>query len=431
MRHFSATLKTLRQTYYKTMKQFLPTILFFSLTYIAHGQIDCGMTWPKENLRPDTVSTFLFTNKSLSVTNFQNAKPTSNFSFRTKLFDLTWMPIYTSHINDFIDGSLKNIEKKPVFVEMLPKQETTIKESVKPLTDTLSDNMKKYGDPDNSVRSVFDSKEIDLKTNYSRPLDEIKEMYVKSLGKKEELKKSIIKIQLPPQVKKLVLYTGLVITGALMMLLIKNTESKSIASVMPDYKKPDTVIITAAAQPTGLDENIVSTTESYEKQNFPPEEQKQPVVLNKNMPLKKTVEKNETTDVDNEKAEKNKKPANEIKVLKTVTLENISSKLALKANDYNVGSFGGIRNLEMTLQNNSKYLLDRVTVEISYLNPEGIILKTDNIYFQSIQPGDATVIPVNKTKRGVKVNYKITKIESKELVSDNSKTAEPNNYTSN
>jgi hypothetical protein len=326
---------------------------------------------------------------------------------------------------------LKNIEKKPVFVEMLPKQETTIKESLKPLTDSLSDNMKKYGDPDNTVRSVFDSKEVDLKTNYSRPLDEIKEMYVKRLGKKEQLKKSIIKIQLPPQVKKLALYTGLVVTGALMMLLIKNTESKSIASVMPDYKKPDTVIITAAAQPTALDENIVSTTESYEKQNFPPEEQKQPVDLNKNMPLKKPVEKNETTDINNEKAEKNTKPANEIKVLKTVTLENISSKLALKANDYNVGSFGGIRNLEMTLQNNSKYLLDRVTVEISYLNPEGIILKTDNIYFQSIQPGDAAVIPVNKTKRGVKVNYKITKIESKELVSDNSKTVEQNNYTSN
>ena len=96
------------------MKQLLTTIIFFSLTLIVNGQIDCGKTWPKENLRPDTVSTFLFTNKSLGVTSFQNAKPTSNFSFRTKLFDLTWMPINTSHINDFIERSLKDIKKKQI-----------------------------------------------------------------------------------------------------------------------------------------------------------------------------------------------------------------------------------------------------------------------------------------------------------------------------
>jgi hypothetical protein len=96
------------------MKHFLTTIFFFSLTLIVHGQIDCGTPWPKENLLPDTVSTFLFTNKSLSVTSFQNAKPTSNFSFKTKLFDLIWIPINTSDINKFIDRSLKNIEKNQI-----------------------------------------------------------------------------------------------------------------------------------------------------------------------------------------------------------------------------------------------------------------------------------------------------------------------------
>jgi len=325
----------------------------------------------------------------------------------------------------------KIIEKKPVFVEIPHKQEFIEKETLKPLTDSLSANMKKYGDPDNSILSTFDTKEIDLKTNYSRPLDEIKEMYVKNLEKKVQRKKYTIEIQLPPQVKKIALYTGLVVTGALMMLLINNTGSKGIASVKPDNKQPETVITAAADQPTELDEDIASTTESYEKLNFPPEEQNQPVAINKNMLLKKQVEKTESTEINNEKIEKNIKPVTETKAVKSVTPENIASKLALTANDYNVGSFGGIRNLEMTLQNDSKYLLDKVTVEIRYLNPEGIILKTDNIFFQSIQPGDASTIPVNKTKRGVKVNYKITKIESKELVSDKSKTAEPNNYTSN
>lgn len=89
-------------------------ILFFGLSHIAHGQIDCGTPWPEENLRPDTVSTFLFTNKSLSATLFQNAKPTSNFGLKTKFLDLTWMPINTSDIIKFIDMSLKNIDKNQI-----------------------------------------------------------------------------------------------------------------------------------------------------------------------------------------------------------------------------------------------------------------------------------------------------------------------------
>ena len=316
---------------------------------------------------------------------------------------------------------LKNIEKKQEFVENPPREVFLEKESLKILTDSLTDNMKKYGDPDNSGLSIFDKKEIDLKTNYSRPLDEIKEMYVKNLEKKEQRKKNIIEIQLPAPIKKIAVYTGLVLAGALMMLFIKNSGNKNISVVRPDNKQPDTVITNPAAQPAVLEQEFTATTESYEKQNFPPEEQKTPIAINKNMPLKKDSEKTEDTEINKEKIQINTKPESEIKTIKPVTTENISSKLALKANDYNVGSFGGIRNLEMTLQNDSKYFLDRVTVEINYLNPEGAILKTDNIFFQSIQPGDASTIPVNKTKRGVKVNYKITKIESKELTKCNSK----------
>jgi len=96
------------------MKQVFTIIFYFSLAFTAQGQIDCGVPWPKENLRPDTVTTFLFTVKSLSVTSFQNVKPTSNFSFKTKLFDLTWMPINTSDINGFIGRSLKTFEQNQI-----------------------------------------------------------------------------------------------------------------------------------------------------------------------------------------------------------------------------------------------------------------------------------------------------------------------------
>lgn len=326
----------------------------------------------------------------------------------------------------------KNIEKEDALAEKPLKEEFIEKESLKPLADSLSANMKKYADPDNSGKYDLDNKEIGLNVNYSRSLDEIKEMYVKNLGKKEQRGKSIIKIELPEQVKKIVLYAGLIAAGAIIMLFIKkNTGSENIALARTDNKQADTAISTYPAQPMELKQAITDTTESFKKQNIQPEEEKLPVAINKGMPLKKNSEKDEDKEIKNENTVINTKPENEIKTPKPVSPENISSKLSLKANDYNVGSFGGIRNLEMTLQNDSKYLLDRVTVEIKYLNPEGIILKTDNIIFQSIQPGDALTIPVNKTKRGVKVDYKITKIESKELVSNLQKTTDPGNYTSN
>ena len=330
----------------------------------------------------------------------------------------------------------KNIEKKLVFEEFLTREEFLKKDGVKPLTDPFLTTMKKYGDPDHLIHPALDKEVIDLQTNYSRPLDEIKEMYVKNPEQKEQRKKSILEIRLPQPLKKIALNTGLVMAGALIMLLIKNTGDKSPTVFKPVHQQPETVIATTSTPPTVPEKSGTATELNDEQQNFPHDkipdipskEQKPSVAVNRNMPVKKTDEKIENQEVN---TEKNTNPVQGIKAVKSVTTENISSKISLKANDYNVGAFGGIRNLVMTLQNDSKYLLDKVTVEIKYLNPEGIILKTDNIYFQFIQPGDAATIPVNKTKRGVKVDYKITKIESKELVSANPVAGEPDNYSRN
>ncbi len=51
--------------------------------------------------------------------------------------------------------------------------------------------------------------------------------------------------------------------------------------------------------------------------------------------------------------------------VKLPTIADISSKISLEANDYNVGALGGIRNLKMTLLNRSSYMLDKVTVELN------------------------------------------------------------------
>ena len=68
-----------------------------------------------------------------------------------------------------------------------------------------------------------------------------------------------------------------------------------------------------------------------------------------------------------------------------------------------------------TLQNNSKYLLDQVSVELKYLNLDGVAVKKETILFHSVSPGKASTLAVKKSNRGVKVAYTVTKIESKEV----------------
>ena len=81
-------------------------------------------------------------------------------------------------------------------------------------------------------------------------------------------------------------------------------------------------------------------------------------------------------------------------------------------------AFGGIRNLQLTVNNDSKYALDNVLVELNYLKPNGLLLKEENIYFKSIAPNGSLTIRVPDTNRGIKVNFKIIKVESKEFNSD-------------
>jgi hypothetical protein len=308
-------------------------------------------------------------------------------------------------------------EKKNVLVQLPVLEETT-----EPIAATTLSDMQRYGGLTDSIDlPLADNKEPALKTNYSRSLDDIKEMYIKTMEGKG---KNLTEIKLSPQTKKIALYTGLVVAGALLMVVIKSFSSdKSPLVKMASQQEP----VTIAAKMTSMDDletDSVAIPESYETANLPAEEatstesaNKQPLTVTNNKPPApatkpiKVQEKIEAV-AKNEILEKNTSPVSETTIAKPIATGDIASQLTLTANDYNVGSFGGIRNLKMTLQNDSNYLLDKVMVEIQYLNPEGIILKTDTIIFQSVPPGDKATIGVEKTKRGVKVGYKIVRIET-------------------
>ncbi|HEY4291169.1 MAG TPA: hypothetical protein VGN00_28910 [Puia sp.] len=94
---------------------------------------------------------------------------------------------------------------------------------------------------------------------------------------------------------------------------------------------------------------------------------------------------------------------------------NIASQVSVGANGYTVGTFGGINDLQVTVSNRSVYPLDLVVVEVQYIQANRKIYKTENLYFRGIGAGSALMLEAPKSSRGIKVAYKITMINSKDL----------------
>jgi hypothetical protein len=93
----------------------------------------------------------------------------------------------------------------------------------------------------------------------------------------------------------------------------------------------------------------------------------------------------------------------------------LASQVSVGANGYSVGTFGGITDLQLTVTNRSVYPLDLVIVEVQYIQANKKVFKTENLYFHGIGAGSALMLEAPRSSRGVKVQYRITAMSSKEL----------------
>lgn len=104
-------------------------------------------------------------------------------------------------------------------------------------------------------------------------------------------------------------------------------------------------------------------------------------------------------------------PADDREGLKTT----VTNEVSVGTNKYDVGTFGGIHNLQVTVTNHSAYSLDLVVVAVSYIQANKKTYKTENLYFRGIGPGSALMLEAPKSSRGITVQYKVTSINSREL----------------
>ena len=190
----------------------------------------------------------------------------------------------------------KNSTEKLISPEE-PNRDELIKKQVagKTWTHLNIKNLGKFSHPENVILSGLEDKEIDLMPDKSSSPGGIKRISLRNPEQREQRKKNVFAIQLPEQVKKMVLYAGLVLTGALLMLLIKNLTSKRPDAVQQTKAPPgDSAAASIATLPGVLKDtvaiaagNIAAPDTLTEKSSATAmKEQKRQVTTSENIPLK-------------------------------------------------------------------------------------------------------------------------------------------------
>jgi hypothetical protein len=101
---------------------------------------------------------------------------------------------------------------------------------------------------------------------------------------------------------------------------------------------------------------------------------------------------------------------------KTQTIRNkIIKYVTAYLSGFNKGAFGGISNLKIKVRNTSAYLIDDVEMQVSYIQSNGKIFKTETVYCESISPTSSVIIEAPDASRGTDVSIKILAINSKQL----------------
>ena len=93
---------------------------------------------------------------------------------------------------------------------------------------------------------------------------------------------------------------------------------------------------------------------------------------------------------------------------------DLSKLVSVSNNDFQVGPFGGISKLELTVHNSSDYPLDLVVVELEYLKVNKDVFKTETLYFKDVDANSSVTVGAPKSSRGNKINYKISLISAKD-----------------
>jgi hypothetical protein len=348
----------------------------------------------------------------------------------------------------------KYIPKKSVFVTMPGGQKAVVSKQMEEERPAIKEN--KYIPPvtETAQQTITISENpAAAQIKYSQPLDEIKEMYVKTLNnRKQKIARKSFWLQ---NLKKAAALLSLVAVGLIAGFVIKSNGNKRQEIVQKEAQPPKTVtaplvsLTDTTTNATAIQDDqasVPTVKNSSVHMDFSGEEKaaevKQPAeskrttdqaannALKKETPL--ILSENEATnslvnggvEIDPATGERSRKVRNGntrnnntavVPEERSTHGSELSSMVSVTTNEYKKVAFGGIRDLQLTVTNESKYTLDNVIVELQYLKPSEQPLRTENIQFKAIGPKTSSTIRVPDTNRGIKIVYRIINIKSRQM----------------
>lgn len=369
----------------------------------------------------------------------------------------------------------KYVAKKSVFVTLpgqLAEKKTAPTPKPSPVPKPVPVPIPDYTAADvNETISITENPVAKIK--YSQPLDEIKEMYVKTLKERKDkiARKSFLKISL----KRAAVVAGLIGIGVLagFILRSKPAANGNLAQQALPSSTANTALTenTPPAGPEPTDQSAAAIppateTETPVQQKQEPEHKQRvssetapmnnanttdddlpakketvvpPSKAKAIMPAPQPKDESIITQQDYIAAEKNPVTGERTRAVRSsdpkentegktssVTSERSSpsfqdralagwgNQVTVSSNDYKRVALGGIRNLELTVTNRSKFSLDQVMVELQYIKPNDQPVKTEMIQFKSISANESATVRVPDTNRGVRVEFRIVRIGSRQ-----------------
>lgn len=316
---------------------------------------------------------------------------------------------------------------------------------------------------------IHESEEAKLETKYTQSLDDIKDMYINTLvqRKTKNKRKEILRKYIKPALLPLLL----VLSGVAIGFVINNRKSspraiESASTIVPQQQaapqeKSDEKPAENKVVPANDKQDLAVTADTKKKKTIPP---KTEVVIKSHKQNKTTVSvpkavaperrgqqqhvfvpddeiastlQKRNVEVDPSTGERKKvirdndqdarqnevtdnnlprpgKKNNSERSFIEADRRNIRDFVSVRSNSYIRGPFGGIRGLELTVYNKSGFMLDEVSVELQIMKPSEQPLRTDIITFKNIAANGAVTVRVPDSQRGIRVDYRITNVASKQ-----------------
>lgn len=304
----------------------------------------------------------------------------------------------------------------------------------------------------------------ELETKYVQPLDDIKEMYVRTLQQRNHRasKEHVLKTY----GRRAAVIVGLLGAGLLLGFIVlkkpaanntpvaiaKPTEveqvlalNDNIADTSPEEKmpadaadqsiiqdlnsgnrsvavsrleKPDPKIVykDQATEPVQNNENRFRRNTTSESKEIPEQQQQspnygyEPSAHNSATGERAKAVRDERNEENRPNSVRNENPVKQEVLNVSRIPERLAGQLKVNSNDYKRVALGGIRDLRLTVTNESAAALAKVVVELQYLKPNEEPLKTEMVSFRGIGPNESSTIRMPDTNRGIKVKYKIVEV---------------------